>query len=76
LGAEAGLHLLLKVENGMNEEQLVSTALLNGVKVYGISKYYFDKKYIQELPLILIGYATMNEQEIEEAVKMLYKSWF
>lgn len=76
LGAEAGLHLLLKVDNEMTEEQLVSAAVKNGVKVYGISKYYFDKDYLPELPLILIGYAAMNELEIGEAVTMLYKSWF
>jgi GntR family transcriptional regulator/MocR family aminotransferase len=75
-GAEAGLHLLLKVNNGMTEEQLISSALLNGVKVYGISKYYFDKKHIGKSPLILIGYAAMNEREICEAVRLLYETWF
>lgn len=76
LGAEAGLHLLLIVNNGMTENQLVSAALQHGIKVYGISKYYFDKKYIGKLPTILIGYATMTESEISKAVRMLYKAWF
>jgi GntR family transcriptional regulator/MocR family aminotransferase len=75
-GAEAGLHLLLTVNNGMTEDQLVSSALLYGIKVYGISKYYFDKNHIEKLPTILIGYATMQESEISKAVRMLHKAWF
>ena len=75
-GADAGLHLLLTVENGMSEKELVSSALAYGVKVYGISKYYFDKTSINKPPAILIGYATMTEKEIESAVKKLYEAWF
>lgn len=75
LGAEAGLHLLLKVNNGMTEEQLVSSALINGVKVYGISKYYFDKRYVDKCPKIIMGYAAMNEQEIRDAVIYKIYNW-
>mgnify|MGYP001005594726 FL=1 len=60
----------------MTEDQLVSSALLNGIKVYGISKYYLDKNYIKKPPIILIGYATMTESEICKAVRKLYKAWF
>ncbi|OGO78732.1 MAG: GntR family transcriptional regulator [Clostridiales bacterium GWB2_37_7] len=76
LGAEAGLHLLLKVNNGMTEEQLAASALQAGVKVYEMSKYYYDKSHIGKIPKILIGYATMTELEISKAVRMLYKAWF
>jgi GntR family transcriptional regulator/MocR family aminotransferase len=76
LGADAGLHLLLKINNKMTEEQLVSTALQNGVKVYGISKYYFDKMNIEKSQTILIGYASMTEEEISKAVSRLYKAWY
>jgi len=76
LGADAGLHLLLSIPNGMTEEQLILTALQNGVKVYGLSKYYLDKSYTKLQPTVLIGFATMKEEEIEKAVLMLYKAWF
>lgn len=76
LGADAGLHLLLRANNGMSEEQLVSSALQNGIKVYGISKYYFEKNHIKKPPTILIGYATMTEAEIGSAVTKLYGAWF
>lgn len=76
LGADAGLHLLLKVNNGMSEDQLVAFALQNKIKVYGISKYYLDKSHINKCPTIVIGYAMMTETELYEAVRALYNAWF
>lgn len=76
LGADAGLHLLLRVNNKMTETELVSSALQKGIKVYGISNYYFNKSKNEKSPTVLIGYATMNESEISKAVKILYKAWF
>lgn len=76
LGADAGLHLLLKVQNGMTEEELISSAFHHGIKVYGISKYYFDKTSIDKSPTILLGYAAMTEVEITKAVQLLFHAWF
>lgn len=76
LGAEAGLHLLLRVNNGMTEERLESAALKYGVKVYGVSKYYSDKKNLDSRGTVLIGYATMEESDIDKAVNRLYQAWF
>lgn len=76
LGADTGLHLLLKVNNGMTEEQLESSALLQGIKVYGVSKYYLEKNHFEKLPRILIGFAAMKESEIGKALALLHKAWF
>ena len=76
LGAEAGVHLLLRVNNGMTEEKLEAAALRNGVKVYGVSKYYSDKKNLDDRGTVLIGYATMIESDIDKAIKRLYQAWF
>ncbi|HWT73853.1 MAG TPA: PLP-dependent aminotransferase family protein [Mobilitalea sp.] len=75
-GADAGLHLLLKVPNQMTEEQLIDSAMNYGVKTYGISKYYCDKSCVKPSALLLIGYATMTEKEIVQAVTLLDKAWF
>lgn len=76
VGADAGLHLILRVNNGMNERQLVDTALSAGVRVYGLSKYYLDKEYLSKTPELLLGYATMGEEEITEALEILNRAWF
>ncbi len=76
LGADAGLHLLVTVENQMSEQELITAAYRQGVKVYGISKYYFDKSSLPAPPTILLGYAAMSEHQICEAVDRLYQAWF
>jgi GntR family transcriptional regulator/MocR family aminotransferase len=75
-GADTGLHLLLKVHNGMTEESLEAQALEHGVKVYGLSKYYSDKSSMGKVPQILIGFAALTETEISAAVQTLYQAWF
>lgn len=76
LGAEAGLHLLIKVNNTMKEEALISTALACGVKTYGISNYYCEGSILPDKPVILLGFATMDESDIKAAVNLLVKAWF
>ncbi len=74
-GANAGLHLLLKVNNGMSEEELVHTAQQKGIKVYGISRYYSAAVSDGRSPLIMLGFATLKSQEVEPAVEALRQAW-
>jgi GntR family transcriptional regulator/MocR family aminotransferase len=76
LGAEAGLHLLIRVPNRMTEEQLIRSALGLGVRVYGISGYYTGKKPADASPALMLGYAMMTEADIHAAVKLLQQAWF
>lgn len=76
LGADAGLHLLLTVDNGMAEAELVESAYRAGTRVYGISKYYLDRDVAMGKPTVLLGFASMKEEEIEGAVKRLGEAWF
>jgi GntR family transcriptional regulator/MocR family aminotransferase len=76
LGADAGLHILIRVPNEMTEEQLIASALEYGVRTYGISKYYADKSYIDKKPSLLLGFAAMQESDIIKAISLLDKAWF
>jgi len=76
LGANAGLHLILKVDNGMSEEELILSAQKNGVKVYGISQYYFEDGFFDQQPSLLLGFATLRKNEILDAVSLLKSAWF
>jgi GntR family transcriptional regulator/MocR family aminotransferase len=76
VGADAGLHLVLRINNGMTEKKLVESALKAGVKVYGLSNYYIRKESISKEPEILLGYAAMREEEIIHAVNILNNAWF
>ncbi len=76
LGADAGLHLLLRVNNGMSEEELVEKAGKAGVGVYGISKYYYDKSSLDKVSTVLLGYADMDDKDIVIAIGKLRTIWF
>lgn len=74
-GANAGLHLLLKIKNEMSEEELVNAAEKKGIKVYGISRYYSADVPAGREALILIGFATLKANEIDAAIKALRQVW-
>jgi GntR family transcriptional regulator/MocR family aminotransferase len=74
-GSEAGLHLLLKIQNGMSEETLLARAAKQGVLLHGLSEYRRETKSTQSPPIILLGYTTIPENDIEKAVKKLEKAW-
>lgn len=77
-GEDAGLHLILGVENGMSEEELVEKAKRRGVKVTGISTYYLenvDKTQEKKQPLLVIGYSHLTEELMDEIIKELSLAW-
>lgn len=75
-GANAGLHLILKINNGMSETDLIAAASTYSVRVYGYSQYFFDASTPGSVPSILLGFATMRTNEIAEAVELLQTAWF
>jgi GntR family transcriptional regulator/MocR family aminotransferase len=76
LGADAGLHLLLTVDNGMSETELVESAFRAGTRVYGISKYFVERDVPMGPPTVLLGFASIREEEIGSAVERLREAWF
>lgn len=75
-GATAGLHMVLKINNGMIESELIAAASRYGVRVYGYSQYFFDTTASASSPALLLGFATMRMSEIFGAVDLLRKAWF
>ena len=72
-GENAGVHLLLTFENGMTEDEIVERAKRVQIRVYRMSDYVIGKK--ERNATILLGYANLKEEEIEEATKMLCEVW-
>lgn len=73
-GEHAGVHLLLTFENGMSEEELISRAEENNIKVYGLNDYCI-RENIKSGPTILLGYANLSEDQIKKAIEILEKCW-
>nr|WP_297170936.1 PLP-dependent aminotransferase family protein [uncultured Agathobaculum sp.] len=72
--SEAGLHLLLHMRNGMPERELIDRAQAVGVRVYGLAAYYLPPVRPPRATLVL-GYAGLTEQQIDEAAALLRQAW-
>ncbi|WP_033826463.1 MocR-like pyridoxine biosynthesis transcription factor PdxR [Bacillus andreraoultii] len=73
-GAHSGFHLVLAVNNGMNEEELVERALNARLKVYPVSNYSMIKR-VDLPPKIVIGFAGIREADLQKAMTMLLNCW-
>lgn len=74
-GAEAGLHLLARVHNGMDEHTLTRRAIEQGVRVYGLSSHYFTPAASCPPSTVLLGYAGVPTKAIPDAVTCLCRAW-
>lgn len=75
IGEKSGLHVLLKVKNGMTEEELIQSAGKMKIKVYPTSIYYAEC-VSNEFPMILLGFGSLTEVQIEEGIQILKKAWY
>lgn len=73
-GQDAGLHLLLEFSGGETETELVEKAAEYGVKVYPGSPLWIEGG---EKPptTILLGYGTLPDDKIPEAISLLREAW-
>jgi GntR family transcriptional regulator/MocR family aminotransferase len=74
-GGEAGLHLLLRVRSQAGEEKLIQAAERAGVRIYPLSQYYQYSLPQNYSPTFLMGYARLNQNDIQIAVERLVKAW-
>lgn len=73
-GENSGLHILVTVYNSMSEEKLIAKAGEEGVCVRGLSEYYIDKRHFHN-GTVLIGFASLSMEEIEDGMRKLKKAW-
>jgi GntR family transcriptional regulator/MocR family aminotransferase len=66
----AGLHVMLYLEPGCNEKEVVERAASSGVGVYPGALYHLERT---APPSILLGFSGLNAVEIEEGIRRLGK---
>ena len=72
LGEQSGLHIVLHVHNGMNEQELIHAAAKERIKLYPLSTY--DSVYnVREESYVLLGFGSIREECIKTVVKLLKK---
>ncbi len=74
-GCDAGMHLLIAVNNGMNQRELLSSAAQQGVRVYGLSEYYSFP--VSDMPdnKVVAGFSGLDCQELAEGAEALERAW-
>ena len=77
-GENAGVHLLAEFQNGMSEEEALQKARNERVRVYPLSEYRTESSGTgerREKAAVLLGYATLTEEELSEAAARLTRAW-
>ncbi|CAM3591264.1 PLP-dependent aminotransferase family protein [Marinicrinis lubricantis] len=74
IGSGSGLHILLKILNGMSETELIHAALQKGVKVYATSVYALAPA-MQMQSTVLLGFGGLSEEHITAGVYLLKQAW-
>lgn len=74
-GHNVGLHVLLRVNNGMHEQELRASALKKGVRVYGLSEYTSSAGKYGWNDIIVLGYAGVPLAKIAKAAELLAAAW-
>lgn len=72
---EAGLFVLLAVNNGLDQEDLVSAAGRRDVRVYPTRRLWLNPA---EAPdnVIMLGFSATDEQTINAGIPLLRQAWF
>lgn len=73
IGTNAGLHLLIKVNNGLSEEELIEKAKKVNIRILGISSSYLKNK--NKEAIVFLGYGNLSIEEIDDALKLLKNEW-
>ena len=74
-GEYAGLHVLLTHRRGIPEKELVEQAAAFGVKVYGMSGCFIRPAAEGDSSTVMLGYASLSEEEIQRGTALLDKAW-
>ena len=74
-GENAGLHLLLTGRRGQTEDELIATALAQGVRVYGLSDSLVGKAEEQPGRTVLLGYGGLGLEDIKNGLALLRQAW-
>lgn len=75
-GEDAGLHLLLSLQDGSaSEQELVWRAKENGVRVYAFSDAQVAERAETGNPTVILGYGGLSEEQILEGIAKLKQVW-
>ena len=75
IGSDSGLHLLIKINTTLTEDELIDRALKSEIKVNPTLVNWMIPP-LDLLPVIFIGFAGIQIEHIPEAIEILNQCWF
>lgn len=75
IGADSGLHVLIEINTKLKENELIDKAFNAGIKVHPTLVNWINPPS-NLLPVIFIGFAGIQLEQIPDAIKALSKCWF
>lgn len=74
-GCDAGMHMLISVNNGMEQNELAAAAAEHGAGVYRLSEYYSFP--VSDMPknVVIAGYSGLCESEFIRGAEALEMAW-
>ena len=70
----SGFHVVIEVNNGMDEQELTERARKRSIRIYPLSYYSLENK--EEFPpKFILGFAGIPEDELETAIRTLLQIW-
>ena len=73
-GSKAGSSLLLEWRGEMSEEELIKAASESHIKLYPLSSYLIGS-YLIMYPTFVMGFTSLSEDAIGEAIDILREKW-
>lgn len=74
-GRHTGLHLLLALPGGPGEGRMIEAAMEEGVKIKGLSEYYMERRDRCAPNSVILGYASLRDEEIPALAEALQRAW-
>ena len=71
----AGLHVLLRVGGRTPAHELIARAQMAGVRLTRLCDYGVMRMQPQHERVVLLGFAGMDEEQIDQGLRALYKAW-
>lgn len=68
----AGLHFLMEIETKLSDIELKKKAQQAGVNIAFLSEYFYDKSNAKS-HTVVINYSGLNQERIEEGIKVLFE---
>lgn len=72
--SNAGLHVLITVNDTISEQELIDRAELVGVKIGSITKHFMHPS-VSAKPTILLSFSWIDQKDILPAVELLKQAW-